>query len=47
MYSAPTQTFPTAVTIPSDSMQKVEYEPGNVRFPIGRLREYFADKFTI
>lgn len=24
MYSAPTKTFPTAVTMPSDSMQKVE-----------------------
>lgn len=29
-----------------DTMKKVEYEPGNVRFPIDRLREYFADKFT-
>jgi len=29
-----------------DSMRKVEFEPGNVRFPIDRLREYFADKFT-
>jgi len=29
-----------------DSMLKVEYEPGNVRFPIERLREYFADKFS-
>ncbi len=29
-----------------DSMLKVEYEPGNVRFPIDRLREYFADKFS-
>jgi len=29
-----------------DSMLKIEYEPGNVRFPIDRLREYFADKFT-
>ena len=29
-----------------DSMQKIEFEPGNVRFPIEKLIEYFADKFT-
>ena len=29
-----------------DSMLKVEFEPGNVRFQIDLLREYFADKFT-
>lgn len=29
-----------------DSMKKIEFEPGNVRFPIGKLREFFADKFT-
>jgi glycyl-tRNA synthetase len=29
-----------------DSMLKVEFEPGNVRFPIDQLRGYFADKFT-
>lgn len=30
-----------------DSMEKVEYAPGNVRYPISKLREFFADKFTI
>ena len=28
-----------------DSMQKVEFEPGNVRFPIDRLGDFFAGKF--
>jgi len=28
-----------------DSMKKVEYASGNVRFPIDKLGEYFADKF--
>ena len=29
-----------------DSMKKVEYEPGNVRFPITGLTGYFSDKFS-
>ena len=29
-----------------DSMRKIEYEPGNVRFPIGELERFFADKFS-
>ncbi len=29
-----------------DSMNKIEYEPGNVRFPVEKLREFFADKFV-
>ena len=29
-----------------DSMEKVEYAPGNVRFPIGELKAFFADKFV-
>ena len=28
-----------------DSMKNVEYEPGNIRFPIDKLEEFFADKF--
>jgi len=29
-----------------DSMQKVEYQPGNVRFPIDQLDSFFSDKFV-
>lgn len=29
-----------------DSMKKIEYEPGNVRFPIEKLTEFFSDKFA-
>ena len=28
-----------------DSMKNVEYEPGNIRFPIDKLEEFFSDKF--
>ena len=28
-----------------DSMKNVEYEPGNIRFPIDKLDEFFSDKF--
>ena len=28
-----------------DTMEKAEYTPGNIRFPISELRGYFADKF--
>jgi glycyl-tRNA synthetase len=28
-----------------DTMEKAEFTPGNVRFPISELRGYFADKF--
>lgn len=28
-----------------DTMEKTEYTPGNIRFPISELRGYFADKF--
>ena len=28
-----------------DSMKNVEYEPGNIRFPIDKLNEFFSDKF--
>lgn len=29
-----------------DTMNKIEYQPGNVRFPIDSLDEFFKDKFT-
>ena len=28
-----------------DSMKNIEYEPGNIRFPIDRLEEFFEGKF--
>ena len=45
VYDFDSQTDGCVTIRERDSMKNVEYEPGNIRFPIDKLDEFFSDKF--